>query len=59
MMKIELVNTQSYRLIRTTACSAAHKNKGESHKDRAGVMKIELAYTQNDRLVMTAVCAAT
>ena len=59
MMKIELVNTQSNRLIRMAACSAAHKSKGESHKDRAGVMKIELPYTQNDRLVMTAVCSAT
>ena len=59
MMKIELVNTQSNRLIRTAACSAAHKSKGENHKDRAEVMKIELPYTQNDRLVVTAVCSAT
>ena len=49
MMKIELVNTQSNRPIRTAACSAAHKSKGENHKDRAGMMKIELPYTQNDR----------
>ena len=48
MMKIELVNTQSNRLIRTAACYAAHKSKGENHKDRAGVMKIELPCTHND-----------
>ena len=29
MMKIELINTQSNRLIRTAACSAAHKSKRE------------------------------
>ena len=56
MMKIELVNNQDNRLIRTAACSAAQKSKGESHQDRAGVMKIELPYTQNDRLVMTEIC---
>ena len=50
MVKIELVDTQSNRLIKTAACSVA--------KNRAGVMKIELPHTQNDRLVMTADCSA-